>query len=274
MVSFGRLFSLVCPLSSKTSNVRTFHPQIYWQGAAYRKGIIWMNTCRPSWTWLDVVCVYLGIMVLSFLWGIYGEPVMDYLTGLGLPDTRLAQFSISYLLQFLVTVGLVLLLSGIGRGTSWRDVGLAPLSLRNLVKYGIFGGVFLVTLVFLLSLPLQFINPDLPPQPYEQMLRTTQGAGQFLLLVVMAAVLAPLSEELFYRGMIYPLTRHSLGPLWGAISAGLLFGLAHWDLWRAVPLAVGGAILCYFYEKSGSIWATVTAHGVWNGIMSLLVYFS
>lgn len=233
-----------------------------------------MNKGRPSWTWLDVIFVYVGIIVLSLLWGIYGGSVMNYLYGLGMPDTPLAQFTTSYLLQFIVTVGLVLLLSGVGRGTSWQEIGFAPLSGRNLIRYGVLGGLLLLSIIVILSFPLLLLNPDLPPQSYEQMLRTVQDGSQFLLLLIMAAVLAPLSEELFYRGMIYPLTRYSLGPVWGAITAGLLFGLAHLDFWRAIPLAVGGAILCYFYEKSGSIWSTVTAHGVWNAVMSLLVYFS
>lgn len=79
-----------------------------------------MDKGRPSWTWLDVIFVYLGIIVLSLLWGLYGESVMDYLFQLGMPDTLLAQFTLAYLLQFAVTVGLVLLLAGVGRRTSWR----------------------------------------------------------------------------------------------------------------------------------------------------------
>ena len=142
------------------------------------------------------------------------------------------------------------------------------------MRYGILGGLALLVVIFLLSLPLEILKPDLPPQTYEEMLRLAEGAGQFLLLLFLGVVLAPIAEELFYRGMIYPLARYSLGPVWGAIGAGLVFGLAHWDFWRAIPLAVGGAILCYLYEKSGSIWATATAHSIWNGIMTLLVYFS
>jgi len=233
-----------------------------------------MDKGRPSWTWLDVIFVYLGIIVLSLLWALYGESVMDYLFQLGMPDTLLAQFTLAYLLQFAVTVGLVLLLAGVGRRTSWREIGFAPLSWKSFIRYGILGGLLLVAVIFLLSLPLQVLKPDLPPQPYEQMLRTVQDSSQFLLLLVIAALLAPLSEELFYRGMIYSLARYSLGPLWGAIGAGLLFGLAHLDVWRAIPLAIGGAVLCYLYEKSGSIWASTAAHGIWNGIMSILVYFS
>jgi membrane protease YdiL (CAAX protease family) len=94
------------------------------------------------------------------------------------------------------------------------------------------------------------------------------------MVLVVGAVLAPVSEELFYRGMIYPLFRKHLGPMWGSIISGIIFGLAHLDLWRAIPLALGGIVLCYIYEKSGSILVSILAHGVWNGVMSILIYLS
>jgi membrane protease YdiL (CAAX protease family) len=229
---------------------------------------------KPSWSWLDVVLVYLGIICLSVIFGMYGQHLLSYLYKLGIPDTKLTYFTVAYLLQFLVTVGLVLLLAVVAHNSSWRELGLALVPAKKFFRYGIMGGLVLLAVIFLLSVPIEILNPDLEPQAYEEMLRTVQGAGQFLLLLLMGAVLAPISEELFYRGMIYPLARYSLGTLGGAIVAGLIFGLAHWDLWRAIPLAIGGAILCYLYEKSGSIWTTATAHGIWNGVMTLLVYFS
>jgi membrane protease YdiL (CAAX protease family) len=233
-----------------------------------------MNEHKPAWGWLDVVLVYLGIIATSMLFGGYGDQLMNCLSRLGIPSTALSYFVVAYTLQFLVTVGLVCLLAGVVHRSGWREIGLVSLSSRKFLRYGILGGLVLLGVVFLLSLPLEILKPDLPPQTYEEMLRMAEGTGQFLLLLFLGAVLAPIAEELFYRGMIYPLARYSLGPVGGAIGAGLIFGLAHWDFWRAIPLAVGGAILCYLYEKSGSIWATATAHSIWNGIMTLLVYFS
>jgi len=58
------------------------------------------------------------------------------------------------------------------------------------------------------------------------------------------------------------------------ILAGLLFGLAHFDLGRIIPLSVGGAILCYIYERTGSILTSALAHGIWNGVMALVVFLS
>lgn len=121
-----------------------------------------------------------------------------------------------------------------------------------------------------LGLIMNYFNPEIKPQPFEEMLREASSIS-FIFLLVIGAVLAPISEELYYRGMVYPVFRFYMGPLGGAIVAGLIFGLVHWDLWRAIPLAAGGAILCYIYEKSGSILVSAVAHGTWNGIMALIV---
>jgi len=74
--------------------------------------------------------------------------------------------------------------------------------------------------------------------------------------------------------MMYPVFRRHLGIRWGATAAGAVFGLAHWDLWRTIPLAVGGALLCWIYEKTGSILVSAVAHGVWNGTLALIIYFT
>ncbi|MEN6350769.1 MAG: CPBP family intramembrane glutamic endopeptidase, partial [Syntrophomonas sp.] len=142
------------------------------------------------------------------------------------------------------------------------------------LKYGLLGGTLLLILVMLLGIPIEHWQPELRPQLFEQMLRSVHGLSGFTAMFVIGAVLAPVSEELYYRGMVYPVFRRYLGPLGGAIGAGLMFGMVHWDLWRTLPLAVGGALLCYIYEKTGSIFVSMLAHGTWNGIMSIIVYFS
>lgn len=232
------------------------------------------GTGKPAWGWLDVVIVYLGIMVLGIIFGLYSEPLMAVLTKLGIADSILTYFSLGFLLQFTVTIGLVVLISRVFHQADWKTMGFRRVSCKDIIKYGILGGFLLMAVVMLLGLPVQILKPDLPPQTYEEMLRSSQGAGQFIWLIVMGVILAPLSEEIFYRGMLYPLVRYSAGPIWGAILAGLIFGVVHWDLWRTIPLAAGGVILCFIYEKTGSIWVTTLAHGIWNGIMTLAVYLS
>lgn len=237
--------------------------------------IILSKSGRPvSWGLLEIGLAYLSILASGMIFVIYGENLFGLLVQLGIPDTDLGYFTIVFAVQFISTVLFVFLFTILLNKASLDDLGIKGARLVDYMKYGILGGLLLLLLIVLLGIPINYLQPDIEPQAFEEILRLITGPAEFLVLLVIGAVLAPLSEELFYRGMIYPVFRQYLGPLWGAILAGMVFGLAHWDLWRTIPLAIGGAILCYIYEKTGSIFVSALAHGVWNGVMSVIVYFS
>jgi len=213
---------------------------------------------------MDIVLVYCGVLIITNLVGIYS------MRSWWLEGRPLVQFVLVAGVQFLVTVGLVLLFT-LGKKASWEELGLRAASRRDILIYGCGAGTILLLFMLAVSWPLSRLMPDIAPQLYETMLRNAGHGASFVLLFFMGAVLAPISEELFYRAMIYPYLRGVLGPVWGILMAGLVFGLAHWDLLRAIPLAIGGAVLCYVYEKTRSIYVPMVAHGVWNGVMSFLV---
>ncbi len=227
---------------------------------------------KPRWGFFEIILVYLGIISSGVIVGVLASkfPVLE--SGFGMGETGF--FLLAFLIQFLMTIAMVYLIAIVMVGASWAELGIRITSWRNFLRYGVLGGLLLMILVILLGIIIQQFQPELPPQYYEEILRSTAKLPLVLLIIFAGAVLAPFSEELFYRGMVYPVFRNRLGSCWGAVLAGLVFGLAHWDLWRAIPLAVGGAILCYIYEKTNSILVSALAHGVWNGVMSIIVYLS
>jgi hypothetical protein len=50
---------------------------------------------KPSWNWLDVILVYGGIIILSFLMGRYGQHLMSFLHQFGFPNVGLALIAVS-----------------------------------------------------------------------------------------------------------------------------------------------------------------------------------
>jgi membrane protease YdiL (CAAX protease family) len=94
-----------------------------------------------------------------------------------------------------------------------------------------------------------------------------------VLAVVMIAGLAPIAEELFFRGFLFAglRTRWSLWP--AAITSGLIFGLVHapTGITTVVPLAALGLALCWLYDRTGSLWPCVIAHMINNGLALALV---
>jgi len=86
---------------------------------------------------------------------------------------------------------------------------------------------------------------------------------QFLLIVI----LAPLAEEICFRGMLFGGLRTKL-PFWAAaLGAGAFFGLLHYTTGpSAVPSLVAlGVIFALVYEKTGSLWPAIIMHVVNNG---------
>ncbi|CFX85019.1 CAAX amino terminal protease [Syntrophomonas zehnderi OL-4] len=227
---------------------------------------------KPRWGFLDIIIVYLGILGTGIIVSLLGSNIPQIAAGFGLGD--IGFFLFAFLLQFLATIGLVYIMAVVVAQGSWSDLGIKSTHPNNYLEYGVLGGVLLVILVVFLGAFIKQFQPELPPQYYEEMLRSAGNLPVFIPVFLAGVVLAPISEEIFYRGMVYPVFREYLGPFWGAIGAGLIFGLAHWDLWRALPLSIGGAVLCYIYEKTGSIWVPAVAHGIWNGTMALAVYLS
>jgi membrane protease YdiL (CAAX protease family) len=87
-----------------------------------------------------------------------------------------------------------------------------------------------------------------------------------LLLFVLAVVLAPITEELLFRGWIYTSLRFSFG-LWPAIlSSAALFGLAHYEGTHLYALAVFpmGLALAAIRERTGSVKGSMLFHAFNN----------
>ena len=111
-------------------------------------------------------------------------------------------------------------------------------------------------------------------QDFAKILLMVDSYGELFLAVIMGVVLAPLGEEIFFRGFFYPALRRRFGAAWGIVITALFFSALHFDLYRLLPIAVGGIGLTYLYEKTRNIWTSIIAHGVWNGIMIALIFYA
>lgn len=92
-------------------------------------------------------------------------------------------------------------------------------------------------------------------------------AGQSPILLILATViLAPLAEELIFRGMVYERMKHYLGIPVSIVLTSLLFGLYHGNMIQFIYATLVGLLLAYYYEKSGSLLASIIAHMAMNAL--------
>jgi membrane protease YdiL (CAAX protease family) len=99
------------------------------------------------------------------------------------------------------------------------------------------------------------------------------GEGNLLaafLVSLAAIVVAPVSEEFFFRGFFYRALRTRLR-VWSAslIDGGIFGGLHFEGTENAVILpviAVFGVGQCLLYERTGSLFAVIAVHAAFNGV--------
>lgn len=103
-----------------------------------------------------------------------------------------------------------------------------------------------------------------------------------LLYVVMVSVLAPIVEETVFRGVIFRSLRRTKGFWFSALIAGFCFGFIHvfaslltanfLDMIFLVQYAALGVVFAKSYEDTGSIYACIAMHGVYNFMGFMLTF--
>jgi uncharacterized protein len=102
---------------------------------------------------------------------------------------------------------------------------------------------------------------------------------QLTLAVIAAVVLAPVAEELLFRGLLHRGLRRRLRVVPATALSSVLFAVVHVDVALSQPLAlVGltlvGVILAVAYERTGSLIVPVVIHAVHNAVTIAAVVVS
>lgn len=92
------------------------------------------------------------------------------------------------------------------------------------------------------------------------------NASQKLILALAAVVMAPIGEEVCFRGFVYNILRQRAGVWAAALATGLLFGAVHCSLVQLLPLTVFGVLQCLLYEKCKTLTLPMVVHAVFNGL--------
>jgi membrane protease YdiL (CAAX protease family) len=141
------------------------------------------------------------------------------------------------------------------------------------VGWGALGGLLLYPAILVVAIPLQIffqLFSEASVSTPEQVPSDLSSLGK-VLTVVLAVVVAPVTEELFYRGVLFRSVRDRHGFWPGALASAALFGLVHYvpAPWQDFMLlqsimVVTGIGLAWIYEWRGTIVSSIAAHMVFN----------
>lgn len=184
--------------------------------------------------------------------------------------------SLAGTLGSLVAVVLVLLVAkaafarglkglGLRLKTIPKDLGQAFLTLLAVWP-------LVMAMMSLTILIMKHLNKDFEVPQHEALQVITESASIPLqvLMIVLAVVVAPVVEEMLFRGLFQTMIRSYVLRPWPAIAiTSVLFAAIHAnpEHWPALFLLAMG--LGYSYEKSGSLLRPIFMHAMFNGITIL-----
>lgn len=134
--------------------------------------------------------------------------------------------------------------------------------------FGLFSLIALVSLFWNVALTLSGV--EIEPQEVVEYFRDVDGGMKFFALFSVM-FLAPVSEELVFRGVMYGGLKNRIGAVFSAVIVSILFAAVHFSLPAFMPIFVLSLLLIAVYERYGDLRASMVVHSLFNSLMSLLM---
>jgi len=144
---------------------------------------------------------------------------------------------------------------------------------RRAVLVGVIGALIFLPIGWGLQQASALVMTHLPHlglEPKEQLpvhaLRVSMSWGARLALGAAAVLLAPVAEEMMFRGILYTVIKEAGYPRLALWATSLLFASVHLNLATFVPLLVLALLLTALYERTNNLLAPVIAHLLFNAL--------
>ncbi len=159
------------------------------------------------------------------------------------------------------------------------------LEVLGLRAQGFWKGLFQGCVIYLLALPTTFaviwgwsqllellhVEPEIqePVLRFQEALKNGEVLAPLAIALVAVGV-APVIEELIFRGVLFRWLQARVGTGAGVFLSALIFSIVHWNLLALLPVFVLGLLLALLFHRTGSLWAAMSLHASFN-LGSLLI---
>ncbi len=147
------------------------------------------------------------------------------------------------------------------------------LPIKDAIIQGLRGWLMIIPFVLLVSLIMNIlIDNQNGSNPLLEIVLNNNNYFSFILLFLTTTLLAPLFEEIIFRGILLPILSRDFGIILGISISAFIFALAHLSISEMPPLLVLGIGLGITRIASGSLLSSVIMHSLWNGLTFLNLF--
>ena len=145
--------------------------------------------------------------------------------------------------------------------------------IKDSILQGFKGWIMVIPFVLIVSLIMNFfIENQAGSNPLLEIVLNNNNYFAFILLFLTTTFLAPLFEEIIFRGVLLPILSRDFGIIMGIIISSFVFALAHLSIGEMLPLFVLGIGLAITRLISGRLFSSVIMHSLWNGLTFLNLF--
>jgi membrane protease YdiL (CAAX protease family) len=181
---------------------------------------------------------------------------------------QLAQSGLLVIVQLTFLLPVIIIFAY--RRISWKAIGFGKFNWSTL---GIGCGLLIASygIILIHNLVLYGLGIQTQGDEIKQLFEILKSPVWFF---IVGAILAPLVEEIFFRGFLFQGFRARYGWVPGLLLSSAIFGLAHLDPAALIPTFILGCLLAYLYQRTNSVWPGVMMHMLVNSLGLCSVYFA
>lgn len=226
-----------------------------------------------DWTLIDVGKVIIILVLLIFV-ARFARADFVQTSAVSTP----LRTAVVMLLVYGVLTLLVLYFAVVKYRGSLKDVGFTSFGFGRAVRLAVIWLVILRVVSIIYGIIASIVGTILRAKPPTELVTRIPhlfgyGYRGLLVAIVIGALAAPVVEELFFRGFLYPALRRRLGVAGGIVVSAVIFGLFHANAWLLFPTTAIGMILAYLYEREGSLGPSIMLHSL-NNLISIVIIYS
>ncbi len=229
------------------------------------------DSFRPGRVALLIIAIVVAMAVVlltAVAWFVIADPADARRGTLGLVPGMVIQL----ILEAVIVAILVWALPRVS-GFSLSDLGFKTLTGKE-IGFAAVGAIVMWIVVNGGASLVQTLTHEEHQQQVVQMFKAVKNPSVMAFFAVFAILLAPIAEEMVFRVFLFNVGLRYGGFWLGAIISGILFGLAHGDLFVLLPLALGGVVLCYVYYRTRNAYASMITHGLFNSFTVIALIFA
>ena len=145
---------------------------------------------------------------------------------------------------------------------TWTDMLLGPVGF----------GVSLIAAGALTALMMLLLPSVDWQQTQEVGFHGLYAMGDYVVAFICLVVLAPIAEEIIFRGWLYGKLRSRMAAIPAILVVSVLFGIMHGQMNVGVVVFAMSVVMCISRELTGTIWAGILVHMIKNGVAFFFLF--